>query len=63
MSVLVQKEKLQALFEIIESTFGRKRITLNEIQSLTGSIAFCAKAIPPGVNKSFNYITLSKGIK
>ena len=70
------KEKVQAVLEIIDSTLGRKRIKLKEIQCLTGSLSFCAKAMPSapefirrvyasmsGINKPFHHIRLSNGIK
>ena len=76
LEIKMPKEKVQVLLELIESTLGRKRIKLREMQSLTGSLAFCAKAMPSarafirrmyasmsGINKPFHHIRLSNGIK
>ena len=65
------KEKVQTLFEIIDSTLGRKRTKLKEMQPLTVSLAFCAIAIPSvrafirrmytsmsGINKPLHHIRL-----
>ena len=70
------EEKVQALLEIIDSTLGRKKIKLKEMQYLTCSLAFCAKAMPSarefirrmyasmsGINKPFHHIRLSNGKK
>lgn len=74
--IKMPEEKVENLLNLIESTLGRKRIKLKEMQSLTGSLAFCAKAMPSarafirrmyasmsGVNKPYHHIRLSKGIR
>ena len=74
--IKMPEEKVQNLLGIIESTLGRKRIKLKEMQSLTGSLAFCAKAMPSarafirrmyasmsGVARPHHHIRLSKGIR
>ncbi|MEW8547777.1 MAG: reverse transcriptase domain-containing protein, partial [Candidatus Thiodiazotropha sp.] len=74
--IKMPEEKVRNLLCIIESTLARKRIKLKEMQSLTGSLAFCAKAMPSarafirrmyasmsGVSKPYHHIRLSKGIK
>ena len=74
--IKMPEEKVQNLLRIIESTLGRKRIKLKEMQSLTGSLAFCAKAMPTarafirrmyasmsGVARPHHHIRLSKGIR
>ena len=74
--IKIPEEKVQNLLRIIESTLGRKRIKLKEMQSLTGSLAFCAKAMPsarafirrmyasiPGVARPHHHIWMSKGIR
>ena len=74
--IKIPEEKVQNLLRIIESTLGRKRIKLKEMQSLTGSLALCAKAMPsarafirrtyasiPGVARPHHHIWMSKGIR
>ena len=39
-------EKQQQILCLIEETSRHKRITLKQMQFLTGSLAFCAKAMP-----------------
>ena len=70
------EEKVQNILRIIESILGRKRIKLKEMQSLTGLLAFCAKAMPSarafirrmyasmsGIARPHHHIRLSKGIR
>lgn len=41
----IPKDKLLEVMEKLEFTLNKKKITLRELQSLVGSLNFCAKAI------------------
>ena len=69
-------EKQQQILCLIEETLRHKRISLKQMQSLTGSLAFCAKAMPSArafirrmyaamssVNKPHHRIRLTNAIK
>ena len=44
--IQIPYEKQQQILCLIEETLTHKRITLKQMQFLTGSLAFCAKAMP-----------------
>ena len=39
-------EKILRLLELVDNALSHKKLTLKEFQSLTGSLQFCAKAMP-----------------
>lgn len=74
--IYVPEEKIIKLKAQLNTTLGRKKVTLKELQSLTGSLAFCSKALPAarafnrrfygamsGISKSFHRIRVTKGMK
>ncbi|KAK3095242.1 hypothetical protein FSP39_012073 [Pinctada imbricata] len=61
---------------MLKELIARKKVTLKYLQSVTGALAFCCKAIPVGraflrrlytsmigVNKSYNFVRVSNGIR
>ena len=62
MYVKVPFVKLQALRDLLLSFLGRKKITLKELQSLSGSLNFCARAIPAAVAFSRRFYDASIGM-
>ena len=50
--IRIPKDKLLVVREKLEFTLNKKKTTLRELQSLVGSLNFCAKAIPSV--RSFN---------
>ena len=48
MEARLPKQKLAKACDLITTFIGRKKITLHELQSLTGYLAFCAKVVPVG---------------
>jgi hypothetical protein len=48
MVVRIPLSKLQELKKIIEEAMPKKKITLKALQSITGLLNFCLRAIPPG---------------
>ena len=74
--IKMPEDKVQHTLRLIEKVLAVKKVTLKEMQSLTGSLAFCAKAMPSarafirrmyaamsGVRQPYHRIRLSKGIK
>ena len=69
-------DKLTKLLELIESTINKRKVTLRQMQSLAGSLAFCSKALTSGrafcrrlygsfkqAKKPHHFIRVTKGIK
>lgn len=50
--VKIPQDKIEKLQDQLTSVLSKRKVTLKEMQSLTGSLAFCTKALPPG--KTFN---------
>ena len=48
MLIQIPEDKVLELKSKIKWVLGRKKITLRDLQSLCGSLAFCAKALPAG---------------
>ena len=46
MQIRIPIKKVLQVLEKVNSALASKKITLKELQSLTGSLAFCAKAMP-----------------
>ena len=44
--IKIPGEKILRLLELIDNALSLKKLTLKELQSLTGSLQFCAKAMP-----------------
>ena len=74
--IKIPGEKILRLLELIDSALSHKKLTLKELQSLTGSLKFCAKAMPSArafirrmyasmsnVKKPHHRICLTLGIK
>lgn len=74
--IQIPSDKVVKLLQQIFNTLQMKKVRLKELQSLTGSLAFCARAMPSarafirrlysamsGVEKSHYRIRLTKGIK
>ncbi len=74
--IRIPKEKLIEVKEKLEFTLCKKKVTLRELQSLVGSLNFCAKAIPSvrafnrrfcdamcGVQMPNHHIRVSEGMK
>ena len=76
LQIQIPDDKIQQLLELIRIALSRKKLTLKELQSLTGSQQFCAKAMPSArafirrmyaamssVKKAHHRIRLTNGIK
>lgn len=74
--IKMPEDKVQNLLNLIEQTVVLKKVTLKQMQSLTGSLAFCAKAMPSArafirrmyaamshVKQPYHRIRIGKGIK
>lgn len=74
--IRIPEEKIKNLLDLIQNTLSRKKLTLKELQSITGSLQFCAKAMPSArafirrmygsmstVKKAHHRIRLTRGIK
>ena len=48
MLIQIPDEKVQEQLYLLNEASNRKRITLRQLQSLCGSLAFCARALPDG---------------
>ena len=48
MLIQIPDEKVQELLYFLNEASKRKKITLRQLQSLCGSLAFCARALPAG---------------
>ena len=48
MLIQIPDEKVQELLYFLNEESKRKKITLRQLQSLCGSLAFCARALPAG---------------
>lgn len=48
MLIKIPEKKVQDLLKKIKLLSYRKKVTLKELQSICGSLAFCAKALPAG---------------
>lgn len=48
MLIKIPDEKILELKSKIKFVLGRKKVTLRDLQSLCGSLAFCSKALPAG---------------
>ena len=46
MQIRIPIEKVLQVLEKVNNALASKNITLKELQSLTGSLAFCAKTMP-----------------
>lgn len=46
MQIRIPGEKVKQVLGKVTEALGRKKLTLKELQSLTGSLSFCAKAMP-----------------
>ena len=62
MCVRIPFDKLHVLRESLLCFLGRKKITLKELQSLVGSLNFCARAIPSAVAFNRRFYDASVGI-
>ncbi|XP_030834399.1 uncharacterized protein LOC115921248 [Strongylocentrotus purpuratus] len=76
LQVRVPKEKLRVLLSMLDDFASKSKLTLRQLQSLTGSLNFVCKAIGPGraflrrlidltrgVHKAHHRIRISKGAK
>lgn len=76
MEIRIPKQKVSDILKQINEFLSHSKVTLRQLQSLTGSLAFCAKAMPSArafirrlysamskVKKSFHKIRVTKGIK
>lgn len=74
--IYIPEEKLCKLKIQLNHALTRSKITLKELQSLAGSLAFCSKALPSarafnrrfygamsGVSKPYHFIRVSRGMK
>jgi hypothetical protein len=48
MLIQIPDEKVQELLYFLNEASKRKKITLRQLQSLCGSLALCARALPAG---------------
>jgi len=75
MIIQIPDEKVAELKCKIKFVLGRKKVTLRDLQSLCGSLAFCSKALPAGrafsrriyfatsnVKKPYHYIKVNEGM-
>lgn len=75
-TIFVPKDKVDALKAQLQNVASRRKITLKEMQSLVGSLAFISKAIPAGRAfcrrfydslsqgyKQHHYITISRALR
>ncbi|XP_063426544.1 uncharacterized protein LOC134710223 isoform X1 [Mytilus trossulus] len=75
MLIQIPEDKVLELKSKIKWVLGRKKITLRDLQSLCGSLAFCAKALPAGrafsrriylasshAKKPHHYVRITEGI-
>jgi len=46
MEIRIPQDKLKEILQQIETFLSKPKVTLRQLQSLTGSLAFCAKAMP-----------------
>ncbi|XP_069125516.1 uncharacterized protein [Argopecten irradians] len=76
MLIKVPLEKIVSLVNLIESFLNRSKVSLKDMQSLTGKVAFCTRAIPGArafcrrlyesmscASKPFHYIRLTLALK
>ena len=76
MLVKIPDEKLNKLKQALCDLLGKKKTTLKELQSLTGLLSFCSRAIPAarafnrrfydamvGINKHFHRIRVNLEMK
>lgn len=76
LQVRVPKEKLRVLLSMLDDFASKSKLTLRQLQSLTGSLNFVCKAVGPGraflrrlidltrgVHKAHHRIRISKGAK
>lgn len=76
LQISIPKVKVENLLSLIDAALPLKKITLKNLQSLTGSLQFCAKAMPSArafirrmyaamsqASQPFHRVRLSKGIK
>lgn len=76
MMILIPHDKLCKLRSLLQPLLLKKRITLKDLESITGLMAFCSKAIPSsrafirrfydlmvGVRKPYHRIKLNKEVK
>jgi len=70
--IYILEEKICKLKIQLNHALTRSKITLKELQSLAGSLAFCSKALPSarafygamsGVSKPYHFIRVSRGMK
>jgi hypothetical protein len=46
--VKIPQDKIEKLQDQLTSVLSKRKVTLKEMQSLTGSLAFCTRALPSG---------------
>ena len=46
MEIRIPQDKLKEILQQIETFLSKTKVTLRQLYSLTGSLAFCAKAMP-----------------
>ncbi|VDI81167.1 Hypothetical predicted protein [Mytilus galloprovincialis] len=76
MLVKIPHKKVEELLDRIIKLSAMKKVTLKELQSICGSLAFCTKALPAGrafscrlystmgkVSKPFHFIRVTSGMK
>ena len=76
LQIKIPEEKVKRLLQQIKDILKYKKVFLKDLQSLSGSLAFCVRALPParaflrrlysamsGVQSKFHHIRLTKGIK
>lgn len=74
-SIFIPKEKVEALKKDILQIQGKSKVTLKQLQSLAGSLAFVTRALPAGrtftcriyglmsgVSKPYHFIRLTREI-
>ena len=76
MTISIPEAKLLQLKLQLQDLVSRKKVTLRQLQSLVGSLAFCCRALPAGrafnrrfysamagASKPFHFIRVSSGLK
>lgn len=74
--VKIPQDKIEKLQDQLTSVLSKRNVTLKEMQSLKGSLAFCTRALPSGktfnrrlygsfknASKPHHFIRLTKGIR
>lgn len=76
MQIRIPQEKLSSLRELLLEVYSKSKVTLRKLQSLTGVLNFCVRAIPSarafirrfydamsGIRKCHHFVRVSSGMK